>query len=106
MPEVWFPGSTEPFRPLNPWGRAMPKVAQRVRPQLWQIVVTSRRTRREIPVGPKMERAHCEHLFDAIDRGIRFGAERDWSNPHIVAVKSEHKPSGLTLGDLLKSEVM
>ncbi len=106
MPEVWFPDSKEPFRPLNPWGRAMPKVPQRSKPQLYQVVVRSRKLGREMPVGPRSERKLVDHLFEMIMRGIQLGTERDWSAPHIVAVKSEHSnPSGLTLGDLLKSEV-
>ncbi len=103
MPEVWFPGSKDPFRPLNPWGRDMPRVPQRERPQLWQVVVTHKG--REIPIGPKCERSMVDHLFEMIEQGIRLGTEHDWSKPHIVAVASEHKPSGLTLGDLLQGKV-
>ena len=44
--------------------------------------------------------------ISAIEQSIRLGVEQDWSKPHMVAVKSEHKPSGVTLGDLLKSEGM
>lgn len=83
MPEVYIPGSNIPFRPVNPWGRPVPRVAKPVRPALYQVIVT-REGRGQIPFGPKMGRAAAEEFCEAIMGQIRLGAEKQLSDPHIV----------------------
>jgi hypothetical protein len=100
MPEVLFPGSSDPFRPLNPWGRSMPKSGRRAKAALYQLVVT--RGGKEIRLGPKMERQFVDQLYETVLNGIRCGAEKELSNPHIVAVvSSEIGQRRETVGDLL-----
>src|SRR5215469_16635875 len=104
MPNVWIPGSNEPFRPINPWGRSIPKVKQRSRPQLWQVIVTW--NGREVPVGPKAERSLIDDFYAVIVKGIRCGAEKEWSNPRVEKAVAKEQPQGQkTLGDLLKESV-
>ena len=105
MPEVYFPGSKEPFRPLNPWGRAMPKVKQRERPQLYQVVI--RYKGREMPYGPKASRAFVEQLYEAVSAACRLGVVKDIRDPYIAAVKSKEENDSsrrMTLGSLLQME--
>ena len=83
MPEVWLPGSKEPFRPLNPWGREMPKVKRPVREPLYQLIVT-RVGRGMIPFGPKMKKDAVDQLFEAVSAGIRVGVEKELTDPHVV----------------------
>ena len=108
MPEVYFPGSADPFRPLNPWGRSMPKVAARSGPpQLWQVFVTwPARGRHPIAIGPRMEKSFAEALCETITNAVRCGAEREWTNPHIEKVASVHQPQGQkTLRDLIMEKM-
>ncbi len=102
MPEVYFPGSAEPFRPLNPWGRPVPRSNREPRPPLYQVVVTRRG--KEIPFGPKMEKRFVDEFHAAIVQAIRVGAERELSSPHIVAVEAR-KPRRETLQSLLTDGV-
>lgn len=83
MPEVWFPGSKDPFRPMNPHGRAMPKPVRQARPELYQVVV-KRAGWGEIPFGPKMVKECVEEFFRVVDGAIRSGVEKRLSDPHIV----------------------
>ena len=83
MPEVWIPGSKDPFRPVNPWGRPMPRVSKPVRPALYQVVAT-RKGFGEQRLGPKMEKQYVLHLYDAIEEAIRSGKEKDLTNLHVV----------------------
>lgn len=83
MPEVYFPGSDKPFRPLNPWGRAVPKATRPEREPLYQLVV-KRAGRGEIPFGPKMHRRFIDELYATVDGAIRSGVEKELSDPHIV----------------------
>ena len=108
MPEVWVPGSKEPFRPVNPWGRAMPKTPQRSRPQLYQVVVWMKREDKwvETRFGPKMERLFAEDFFRVVDEGIRLGTHPHLKNPYLVAVASEHQAQGQkTLRDLIMEKI-
>ena len=83
MPEVWIPGSKVPFRPVNPWGRPMPKLVRQVRAPLYQVIV-KRQGRGQIPFGPKMEKAFADEFLHAIEGQIRAGNEKELSDPHIV----------------------
>lgn len=70
------------FKPMNPWGRAMPKPVRQPRPDLYQIVV--RRHGVEIRFGPAMIKDCVDQLVTAIETSIRLGVEKELSEPHIV----------------------
>lgn len=55
--------------------------------QLYQIHV-ERRDGTCIPIAPRMSREALEPLLVAINAQIALGNEREWSNPHLVPVKS------------------
>lgn len=77
------PASCPGFRPLNPWGRPMPKPERPPRPPLWQVFVKEPGGR-VIPVGPQGPKETAEMFCIAIGEQIALGAERRWSSPHIV----------------------
>jgi hypothetical protein len=87
MPEIYIPGSKDPFRPLNPWGRPMPKPVRGPRPDLYQLIV--RRHGKEIPYGPKMEKGGLDELLHTIEAAIRVGVEKEITEPHLVRCVSE-----------------
>lgn len=84
MPDTYFPGSSEPFRPVNPWGRTVPKVEKPVREPLYQLRV--KRHGKEIGFGPKMVRGAVDELYEAVLAGIRVGVEKELTDPHVVKV--------------------
>lgn len=74
------------FKPVNPWGRAMPKPVRPVsekRVQLWQLVVDIN----GVPtrVFPKMLKAPLEDLLEVVSKQIIKGNEKVWKNPRLVA---------------------
>lgn len=83
MPEVYVPGSKEPFRPVNPWGRDMPKVKRPQREPLFQLIV-KRRGWGMIPFGPKMKKDAVDQLYEAVSAAIRVGVEKELTDPHVV----------------------
>lgn len=83
MPDIFFPGSPAPFRPVNPWGRSVPRPSRTVRPALYQLIVT-RTGWGQIPFGPKMEKQFVDALFDTVNKAIRSGIEKELSDPHVV----------------------
>ena len=83
MGEVYLPGSTAPFRPVNPWGRAMPRPTWSARPALYQLIVKWE-GRGEIPFGPKMELQFVQAFYDTVNGAIRSGVEKQLSDPHVV----------------------
>ena len=105
---TYMPGSKIPFKPLNPWGRAMPKPARemrRDRPSLYQLRVTNNATGEKILVGPKVVLELAERLCIAANVMISRGKETAWSNPEIVEYRQESPAqpgSKETLGDLLR----
>jgi hypothetical protein len=78
------PAGAPDFKPMNPWGRPMPKPERQPRPELHQVHVKDAKTARIIPVGPKTERENAEMLCIAIGQQIALGAERQWREPHVV----------------------
>lgn len=81
------------FKPLNPWGRPMPKPQremQKAPPSLFQVHVEENATGRQIPVGPKVsDPVFAERFCEAI--GVMIGRQREksWSNPVIVEFKPQ-----------------
>jgi len=79
------PAGFEDFVPLNPWGRAMPKIERKVRPALYQVVVRDRRdANKELRLGPKVYREFAEMFCKAIEQQIAAGAEKRWSDPIVL----------------------
>ena len=74
-----FPG----YKPLNPWGRPMPKYAPKPKLERYQVFV-------ELPdhgllgVGPKGPEDFLRPFCRSIEEQIALGKERHWRNPHIV----------------------
>lgn len=87
-----FPNSPAPFRPVNPWGRAMPKPSRKIavgvpsRDELYQVHVTTE-TKKDIPVGPALLKEIAEGFCMAIGVEISKGHERSWSNPRVERVR-------------------
>ena len=77
------------FKPLNPWGRDMPKPSRPVRDRsiftdLYQVHVEFRGTGRVLPVGPKLTQEAAEMFCQAINVQIVHGKEKRWANPHVM----------------------
>lgn len=77
------------FAPLNPWGREFPKHLRdkKPRPPLWQLIVM--RNGVEERTGPKMQKEFLEPLLEVIEKGIRCGAEKEYTAVHMVRVDSD-----------------
>lgn len=78
------PAGAPDFRPLNPWGRPMPKPDREPLPPLYQVFAHDRRLGRIIPVSPKMGKEFCEAICMTIARRVGSGDWKNWSNPHVV----------------------
>lgn len=81
------------FKPLNPWGRAMPKPPRAVRERapmadLYQVNVETR-DGGLLPIGPRLEKPAAEMLCIAIGNEIAAGREKFWTNPHVLQVASK-----------------
>jgi len=75
------PASCPDFRPLNPWGRPMPKPVRPERPKLYQVHVRDKRSGRTIAVCPKMQHEFVEMIRLTIAQAIASGAEKRWRDP-------------------------
>lgn len=98
--EVFLPGSKSAFKPLNPWGRPMPKPnrAMRRRATLYQVHVEQ--DGKQIPVGPKTDNpGMAEKFCEAIGVMIARGQEKTWSSPTVVAIRE--KTDSRKIGDVL-----
>jgi hypothetical protein len=80
------PAGVPEFRPMNPWGRPMPAPERAPRPPLWQVHVKDAHDRKEKAVGPRMQKEFAEMFCLAISNQIHLGAERRWSEPHLVYI--------------------
>ena len=84
---VYLPDSSVPFKPMNPWGRPMPKPKRPVRdkpPERFQVHVERTSDGVTIPVGPKMDPDGAAQFCEAINRMIAAGREKSWNNAHVV----------------------
>lgn len=77
------PAGFPDYKPLNPWGRPMPKYKPPEKPERYQIFVETK-TRDLLAIGPKAPEDFLRPLCRAIEEQIARGNEKDWSNPHIV----------------------
>lgn len=87
------PAGFPDFVPLNPWGRAMPKVAAREKPAVWQLVVRDLRDGgKELRVGPKTDAESkwvIEMLAETIRQQVALGREKRWRDPVLVNFTAE-----------------
>ncbi len=76
------------FKPLNPWGRAMPKpkrITSREPAHLYQVMVETLAGER-IPVGPAVDEVTAERCCEALSLAQLRGKDAHWSNPTVVKV--------------------
>ena len=97
-----FPG----YKPLNPWGRAMPKPkrAYRQKPiheELFQLVMEYRDGRREA-LGPAANKDFIGNLAECINAQISLGKGGEYGLAHVVPVKPALHSDTRTIGDILK----
>lgn len=79
-----FPDSPAPFRPMNPWGRPMPKVKRSpLREPLYQVFVEMRGEKEAQPISPAMNINAAAAIQSAAFKAIDAGVRKDWANPHI-----------------------
>ena len=79
------PAGYPDFVPLNPWGRGFPKPEREPKPALYQVVVLDRRNgNQETRVGPKMQHEFAAMFCDAIEKQIKSGAEKQWTDPIVL----------------------
>lgn len=84
------PAGFPDFVPMNPWGRAMPKPAARVRPPVSQVVVRDlRHGGRETRLGPKAATQWVEMWCQAIREQIALGRETRWADPQVITFTAE-----------------
>jgi hypothetical protein len=75
------------FRPLNPWGRAMPKSPRPDKHDLYQLIVWDISRRQEVRVGPQMAQEFVEGLAAAMRAEIAAGRDQRWSDPTVVCTQ-------------------
>ena len=81
-------GSPAPFRPLNPWGRPMPKterIKSREPTPLYQVMVRDR-DGKQIPLGPAIDQVTAARCCEALSLAQLRGKDAEWSNPEVVKV--------------------
>lgn len=83
------PAGMPGFRPMNPWGRSMPKLTRPMpheregKPphmQLFQIWADDAHFGKRMPLGPKMPKEVLEAPLYALNKLIIEGMEKRWSN--------------------------
>ena len=77
------------YKPLNPWGRVMPK-AKRIKSReptpLYQVMVeTDDGT--QLPVGPKLDQVTAGRCCEAISKTLIHAKGSTWHNPTVVMVQ-------------------
>lgn len=66
--------------------RGQPQLTEAQEPlyQMWVDESHPRWGKRELPVGPKMQRRMFGPLLEAINRAIIDGSEKQWKNPRLL----------------------
>jgi hypothetical protein len=83
------PAGMPDFKPLNPWGQAMPKPRREPRPPLFQLWVKRDADGQRVPLGPKaaydfVETMHRGMVVEAAVSNTR----QWWSDAEIVPMRS------------------
>jgi hypothetical protein len=80
--------SEAPFRPLNPWGRAMPKVKKRAAPDALYQVRVDTAAGETLDISPKFQgddgKTVCEQLCEAANTSIIKRIRPEWLTAYIV----------------------
>lgn len=88
---TYFPGSSAPFNPINPFGAkaAYPKGWKNpLAEKLFQVFVEDREMGL-IPIGPKVGRAITDELCATVNTAIKAGTITGWTNPHVLPAPAE-----------------
>ncbi len=98
-----FPG----YKPVNPWGRAMPKPKRAyrqkpIREELFQVVMEYRDGRRE-PLGPAANQDFIGTLAEGINAQIALGKGGEYGVAHVVPVKPAAEQDTRTIGEIIRS---
>ncbi len=83
-PDIY--NSPAPFRPLNPWGRAMPKpkrIKSREPEPLYQVEVRNRDDE-PIRLGPKVPLELANRCCEALAAAQIKAHDATWSQPYVV----------------------
>lgn len=101
---VYLPGSREPFKPLNPYGRAMPKPTRPYREEkhaLYQVEIDLRGggTRR---IGPQWAEEMAGSLAETINKALIIRPMDDWGRARVVLAKPAEQRDTRTIGQLLR----
>lgn len=84
------PAGFPDFVPMNPWGRAMPKIAPRIKPPVHQVVVRDMAHGGvETRIGPKCDLECAEMLCMTIKQQIALGREKVWRDPVVITLTAE-----------------
>lgn len=82
------------YRPLNPWGRSMPKPKRKATDaELYQVFVKKTKDGAIIPFGPAMIQECAEAFLVAINGQLALGKEKLISEPHLRKVAGPTKIS-------------
>ena len=93
------------FRPLNPWGRPMPKPKRKATDaELYQVFVKRNRDGAIIPFGPAVMQEVAEELLVAINGQLALGNEKLISEPHLCKVAGPAKVSEAERQKFLNSQ--
>ena len=99
-----LPNGIPDFRPINPWGRAMPKPARPYRDKplhhaLYQVFVDTRKG--TIPVGPRWSEELAGAFAETINKAVALGAEKEWGRAHVRLVKAAEVRDTRTIREIL-----
>jgi len=75
------------FKPLNPWGRAMPKAPDPLRQTLYQVCVKTAEGKM-VRIGPMMLEDMARSFLAEITKAILDGREKSWSDAHLIVAKA------------------
>ena len=101
------PNGIPDFRPINPWGRAMPKPTRPYREKpishaLYQVEIDLRRGGKK-RVGPQWAEEMAGSLAETINRALILRPDDEWGRARVVLVKPAEERDTRTLGEILLS---
>lgn len=102
-----MPAGIPDFRPINPYGRAMPKPTRPYRAEkhaLYQVEIDLRGggTRR---VGPRWAEEMAGSLAETINKALALKPMDDWGRARVVLAKPAEKRDTRTIREMLMEGV-
>lgn len=99
-----MPNGIPDFRPINPYGRAMPKPTRPyrpLRPALYQVEIDLRGggTKR---IGPQWAEEMAGSLAETINKALLVRPMDDWGRARVVLAKPAEQRDTRTIGQLLR----